>query len=82
MKAYRLGAIWDVGVLDDFGDRVALTVGSAARRREVEKKRDRRSRDGARGGGGGRRPGRQKPLARLAMVQLKPFERDRLCKRQ
>ena len=81
MKAYRLGAIWDVGVLDDFGDRVAFTVGSAARRREVEKKRDRRSRDSARGTRRGRRPGKQKPLARLAMVQLKPLERNRLYER-
>jgi hypothetical protein len=78
IKAYRLGAILDAAAaaatLDAFGDREDL-IGSAARRREVEKKRDRRSRGSARGTRRGRRPGRQKPLARLAIIKSRPFGR-------
>jgi hypothetical protein len=68
-----LDAAAAAAALEAFGDRVDFMEGSAARRSEVEKKRDRRRRDSARGTRRGRRPGRQKPLARLAIIQLRPF---------
>lgn len=53
---------------------MAFTAGSAARRRDVVKKRDRRRTDSARGTRRGLNPGRQKPLERLAIVGLMLIE--------
>jgi hypothetical protein len=81
MKAYRLGAICDAAAaaaaLETVGDRLDFMAGSAARRRDVVKKRDRRRTDSARGARRGLNPGRQKPLERLAIVGLMLFEGGR-----
>jgi hypothetical protein len=78
MKAYRLGAICDAAAaaaaLEAVGDRFAFTAGSAARRRDVVKKRDRKRTDSVRGTRKGLNPGRQKPLERLAIMGLMLFE--------